>query len=446
MDIISPNGGETWAAESKHHITWRLEKGFQPSDVLKIEYTTDDGRNWIEISKSAPSKGKFTIAHKYGERFFIKVSSFAPDKGLFLWELPGPVTGKCKVRISDEKLGISAQSKSSFSIVPSQKVSDYKWTNVTMKAAFPPRDGGGAVTFNGKMWLLGGWNPHDKVNFPRICNNEVWSSVDGLDWTAVKPNTFGNKGFDPNVDWEGRHTAGYAAFKSKMWIIGGDANQGNYHNDVWNTVDGKTWTHVNKGAKVPWGPRVLHYTVVFKNKIWVMGGQTLSAGEKDCFYADVWNSSDGINWEEVIPAKPYWPQRGMIGGSVVLNDRIWILGGGTYHTPQLPHRNLFNDVWSSPDGVNWKCHVEHAPWVARQYHDVAAYDGRMWVMEGGAPVNSRDVWYSADGVNWYELPKTPWKPRHAASVFVHDNALWMVAGNNMQSDVWKLQRMSTARK
>ena len=46
----------------------------------------------------------------------------------------------------------------------------------------------------------------------------------------------------------------------------------------------------------------------------------------------------------------------------------------------------------------------------------------------------------ADGVRWTELKDTPWKPRHAASVFVHDDALWMVAGNNMEPDVWKLQR------
>ena len=52
---------------------------------------------------------------------------------------------------------------------------------------------------------------------------------------------------------------------------------------------------------------------------------------------------------------------------------------------------------------------------------------------------------STDGVNWYEVPNTPWQPRHAASVFVHDNALWMVAGNNMTSDVWKLQRRFPAK-
>ncbi|NQU10018.1 hypothetical protein HQ590_04450, partial [bacterium] len=40
----------------------------------------------------------------------------------------------------------------------------------------------------------------------------------------------------------------------------------------------------------------------------------------------------------------------------------------------------------------------------------------------------------------YSLPSRPWDPRHAASVFVHDNALWIAAGNNMAPDVWKLQR------
>ena len=40
--------------------------------------------------------------------------------------------------------------------------------------------------------------------------------------------------------------------------------------------------------------------------------------------------------------------------------------------------------------------------------------------EGG---NRNDVWHSADGVKWQELPDTPWKPRHAASVFVYDDSL-----------------------
>ena len=131
----------------------------------------------------------------------------------------------------------------------------------------------------------------------------------------------------------------------------------------------------------------------------------------------------------------------MIGGAAVFRGRMWVLGGGTYDTPKVKERSFYNDVWSSADGVAWTRHVEKAPWEARQYHEVAVFDGRLWVLEGyGRKGNRNDVWYSADGVNWYELPKTPWKARHAASVFVHDKALWMVAGNNMESDVWKLRR------
>jgi hypothetical protein len=320
----------------------------------------------------------------------------------------------------------------------------YKWVNVTKNAAYAPRDGAGALTFMGKMWLLGGWNPGDKVHFPRICNNEVWSSTDGATWTLEKPNTFLDNNFDDTKDWEGRHTAGYVVYKDKMWIVGGDVNQGHYQNDVWNSADGKMWTFVNKGQKVPWGPRALHYTLVFKDKIWVMGGQTMPAfsPSDEIFYRDIWNTADGVHWEKVAPREPYWSARGMIGGSVVFKDRMWILGGGTYDTPKTPQRKFFNDVWSSADGVNWTRHLEHAPWEPRQYHEVAVFDGKMWVLEGWNKTNRKDVWYSADGVNWHEVPNTPWNPRHAASVFVHHNALWMVAGNNMEKDVWKLQSAS----
>jgi hypothetical protein len=54
--------------------------------------------------------------------------------------------------------------------------------------------------------------------------------------------------------------------------------------------------------------------------------------------------------------------------------------------------------------------------------------------------NRKDVWYSDDGVRWTELPGTPWAPRHAASVAVYQDALWVVTGNNLTSDVWRLVR------
>ena len=319
---------------------------------------------------------------------------------------------------------------------------EYKWTKVTLKAQFAPRDGAGALVFRNRLWLIGGWNPGDKTFFPRICNNEVWSSANGKSWTKVKANSFINQKFDATKDWEGRHTAGYVVYKNKMWIIGGDVNQHHYQNDVWNSSDGKKWHRVS--GNVPWAPRALHYTLAFKDYIWVMGGQTLPQFGKapEVFYRDVWRTKDGKKWELIKPQDPCWSARGMVGGNVVFQGRMWMLGGGTYDTPKTPKRKFHNDVWSSADGLKWKRHLAAAPWAPRQYHDVAAFDGKMWVMEGynRKTGNRNDVWYSADGKSWHEIPKTPWKPRHAASVFVFKNALWMVAGNNMESDVWTLTR------
>jgi len=159
------------------------------------------------------------------------------------------------------------------------------------------------------------------------------------------------------------------------------------------------------------GPRALHYTLVFNGKLWILGGQTMPAfaGAKEKFYRDLWHTTDGVKWTQVRPREPCWSPRGMIGGSAVFKGRIWLLGGGTYDTPTTKMRNFYNEVWSSADGVNWKLHIKNAPWHPRQYHDVAVFDDRLWVLEGyhrnGG--NRKDVWHSADGVHWEEVPDTP---------------------------------------
>ncbi len=310
------------------------------------------------------------------------------------------------------------------------KVGSYQWSQVTDEAAFAPRDGAGALCLDGRMWLLGGWNPGDKVNFPTTCNSEIWSSTDGADWTAYG-----------HAPWEGRHTAGYAVHDGAMWIVGGDANQRHYQNDVWCSENGTDWEL--RCEQVPWAPRALHYTVAFDGALWVMGGQSMPAfgGGRERFYNDVWRSVDGVDWTCVCPQAP-WPGRGAIGGAAIHDGRIWLLGGGRYDTPTTPQRAYWNDVWSTADGSDWTCHNGAADWYPRMYHEVTTFDGRLWVLEGWHEIgaNRNDVWYSMDGVAWEELPDTPWAPRHAASLFVYDGALWVVTGNNMESDVWKLTR------
>lgn len=319
----------------------------------------------------------------------------------------------------------------------------YRWHKITEYADFAGRDGAGALVFKDRMWLIGGWNPEDKTNFPQICNSEIWSSTNGAEWKLE----------NPQAPWEPRHCAGYVVHQNHLWVLGGDTNQRHHQHDIWSSADGSQWDLVLERA--PWAPRTFHHTVQFRNKIWVMGGQTLLKHTSDAderYYNDVWCSADGVTWEQVTANAP-WSPRGMIGGSAVFQDRIWLIGGGTFENPGRPIRTMYNEVWSSADGVNWKQHSPDVPWLNRQFHEVAVFDDKLWVLEGfrlnynlysdgvgpyGGNLN--DVWYSADGETWHEVPDTPWARRHAASVFVYDNALWMVAGNNMQPDVWKLTR------
>jgi hypothetical protein len=322
----------------------------------------------------------------------------------------------------------------------------YGWQNVTAQAQFAGRDGAGLLTFDNKLWLLGGWNSSTTV-FPLTTTNEVWNSSDGAHWNLVKPNTFGTVAFNAATDWEGRHMAGWAVFDNKMWIVGGDSNQCQYEPDVWNSSDGVHWTQVT--AATPWGNRVLFYTVVFDGKIWVMGGQTLVLADcpgypqPETFYNDIWNSSDGANWTQVTPNGTIWNPRGVICGAVVFNGRMWVIGGGTYGTPQY----LYNDVWSSPDGVNWTQVAAKTPWVPRIYHSITVYDGRMWVIAGDAGNGNGDIedsWSSADGVTWKAVANVPWLARHAQSVAVYNGAIWMTGGttnfNGSMHDVWKLDK------
>ena len=143
-------------------------------------------------------------------------------------------------------------------------VPQYKWEFVTDKPSWAGRDGAGALIFKDRMWLLGGWNPLDKKNFPTTTNSEVWSSQDGINWSLELH----------KAPWEGRHTAGYTVHDNKMWIVGGDVNQGHYQNDVWSSTDGVRWQLVN--ADVPWGPRALHCPASFKSELWIIGGQTIA--------------------------------------------------------------------------------------------------------------------------------------------------------------------------
>ncbi len=223
---------------------------------------------------------------------------------------------------------------------------------------------------------------------------------------------------------------------TSLWVVGGDNNSGHYQNDVWSSADGLNW--VQETNSVPWADRATQYTVAFNGLMWLMGGQQLgSQTVAGAAYNDVYSSTDGKSWT-LVAAHAGWSPRGQIIGNVVFGGKMRVIGGGTYDV-----RTYLNDVWNSADGIHWTEILSSAPWIGRQFHNIAVFDNKIWVIAGGTPQDeggSTDVWYSTDGISWTNLAGAPWILRHAASVWVFQNSLWFGNGSSSAAynDIWKL--------
>jgi hypothetical protein len=149
------------------------------------------------------------------------------------------------------------------------------------------------------------------------------------------------------------------------------------------------------------------------------------------------HADGGATWTQ-ITANAGWSGRGLIGNAPSWNGRIWLVGGGHYPTGAAEGgaayitsnpRTFLNEVWSSADGITWTQHAD-APWVARQYHSVEVFAGRLWVMGGYDGTSNRaDVWSTGDGETWVQSDDAPWAPGHADGTCVDAQGIWHGPGN-----------------
>jgi len=138
LTLSSPNGGEQWRTGTSQKITWTS------SDVakVKIQYTTNDGTNWIVVADSALA-----------------------SIGSFDWTIPSPVTNQAKVRITDYKdVTVSSQSAAPFIIY------------------FP------TVTLNspkgGELWQIGS-QKNISWNSTYLTKVKLEYTTDGTNWKLI---------------------------------------------------------------------------------------------------------------------------------------------------------------------------------------------------------------------------------------------------------------------
>jgi leucine-zipper-like transcriptional regulator 1 len=250
-------------------------------------------------------------------------------------------------------------------------------------------------------------------------SSDSWYSEDGISWvSATQQASFQSRSFHTSV-----------VFDNKIWVIGGD-HMATALNDVWNSSDGSSWIQSTPAAQ--FSPRAGHASVVFDNKMWVIAGSD-SLGYRN----DVWYSGDGISWTLATANALFSPRTGH--SSVVFDNKMWVIAG-------LDDSGRRNDVWNSSDGVTWTQATANAGFPPRCAHSSVVFDNKMWVIAGADNSGyTSDAWYSTDGATWIQASANAgFSQRAYHSSIVFDNKMWVIAGYSgnsgtffyIDSDVW----------
>ena len=154
--------------------------------------------------------------------------------------------------------------------------------------------------------------------------------------------------------WAARDSAASVVFENKIWIMGGLNGNRNvdtkhfikyweapHFNDIWSTDDGERWQLVESASQ--WPPRRSMSVIEFNNKLWMFGGWSPVTG----YTSDVWQSADGASWTKAVANAPWSPREGQT--AEVFQNKVWLIGGVNYDARQVK-----NDIWFSEDGVNWQ--------------------------------------------------------------------------------------------
>lgn len=305
-----------------------------------------------------------------------------------------------------------------------------------------PRFGQAATVFKDKIWVAGGDDDVEEIT-PILLGensgkNDVWSTTDGKNWICVTR----------KAPWVGRYGHSITAFRGKLWVMGGYHREKNEYkfdgplNDVWNSSDGSSWTLVTKNA--PWHPRCYHQTVVFHDKLWVIGGESGPDWPKN----DIWSSEDGIKWQLMMNDTPWRTHEGFAAivksrpNEPIEGQSIYVIAGTGSQSRMGVDRHE-NGVWVSMDGTHWTAKTDAAPF---HYSSFAAVWFQNWIffVFGGRTDRQSSyfpqIWGSKEGRDWGLWDScAPWGPRALGNAVVLNNIIYLLGGvhrGNLTNDIW----------
>lgn len=301
---------------------------------------------------------------------------------------------------------------------PTEQALGRRATQVQISSSlFTPRLEHAAVVFKDRLFVIGG------LGNGFIRYNDVWSSADGTTWTEETS----------AAAFPVRSNHAGVVFDGKLWVIGGTESSGVLKNDVWNSADGKTWTQVlaqdstiNGNDSGPqFSPRAGHGALVFNNKLWVIGGIAWTGPTSGTIVNDVWSSGDGKTWKQETPAAQFSIRGGF--AAVVFENKMWVIGGDSVG------RGSLNDVWWSENGTDWtEARAQKNPPGANELPLLDNPSGTVasnaiWVINTGVD----SVWASLNGRDWSRAPvQGSFPAQDGGTLTAFRNRLWAIGGQS----------------
>lgn len=233
---------------------------------------------------------------------------------------------------------------------------------------------------DGREWeIVNEATPYDTYSAMAVHNgyiyaakNTVWRSKDGVEWeqlTSRGPTDF--PGSLPMM----------RSFNGHLWFF--------HLDEVSYSKDGVIWTRVEE---IPFGRRASYAVEVFNDALWLFGGgrfEPSSPPEQQyperTAMNDVWRSEDGSHWEKMADA-PWEPR--MWPSTVVYEDRLYVVGGFSNAKAQ----NL-NSAWYTDDGRVWEELTASGTFSPRHWVSLFPTRSGMLLAAGNAWPLMNDVWH-----------------------------------------------------
>jgi uncharacterized protein YjdB len=418
-----------------------------PALARRDVWRSVDGVDWFVAASNPPFSRRLRhVAFVMNDRLWIMGGQVPDGANGTVWALDAWSSGSSAVWTQESTGGLGAtflaqvvQQLNRVTLVGGvqrgyssnvwQTTTGNDWHALSANAQFSPRETRG-VSFQGHVWIIGGGTA-EAAGSAR--SNQIWRSDNGAEWTRVATQ---------GMIFSPRDGHSVVVFDDRLWVIGGwdgDVGAGGTEtrlNDVWSSDDGVTWTQHAPAGGVIFAPVVGHDAVVFQNKLWVIGGNVQNETDSN----EVWSSVDGDTWTQVTQVSPFTARRSH--RVVEFNGEMWMIAGATQTAVGADDGT--DDVWHSADGASWTS--ESAAYPPRARHALEVFNGRLYMIGGlsnedylkGTVYN--DVWSSADGVLWQqETPVTPFPPRWNTALVHHGTQLWMIGGygRSFLNDVWR---------